>query len=59
MLSRVMAFGIVVSMMSVVPVDAAELSALLKTLSHMEGAGNNNPAATTAWNELTRTAPEK
>jgi hypothetical protein len=59
MRKRVIAFGIsMLIVMAALPVEAAELQALLKTLSRIEGAGNNNPAATEAWNELAKTSPE-
>ncbi|MEC9002743.1 MAG: hypothetical protein VX644_05165, partial [Planctomycetota bacterium] len=59
MRKRVIVFGIsMLAVMAALPVEAAELQALLKTLSRIEGAGNNNPAATAAWNELAKTSPE-
>jgi len=60
MLRRMIALGtIALIVVSTLPAGAAELQLLLKTLRQMEGEGSNNPAATTAWKELTQTAPEK
>ena len=60
MLRRMIALGtIALIVVSTLPAGAAELQSLLKTLRQMEGEGSNNPAATTAWKELTQTAPEK
>jgi len=60
MLRRMIALGMMALItVSTLPVGAAELQSLLKTLRQMEGEGSNNPAATTAWKELTQTAPEK
>ena len=59
MRSRVISFTVALSTaFSAMSVHGAELQSLLKTLSQMEGAGGNNPAATRAWDELTRTSPE-
>lgn len=59
MLIRLMVAGILLSTsFSITAVGAAELQSLLKTLSRIEGAGNNNPAATKAWDELARTSPQ-
>ena len=59
MRKRVIAVGLgmLVSMM-VGSSEAAELQALLKTLSGVEGAGATNPTASKAWDELTQTSPE-
>ena len=60
MLRRMIALGMMaLIVVSTLPAGAAELQSLLKTLRQMEGEGSNNPAATTAWKELTQTAPEK
>ncbi len=60
MLRRMIALGMMALVtVSTLPTQAAELQSILKTLRQMEGEGSNNPAATTAWKELTQTAPEK
>ena len=60
MLRRMIALGMMALItVSTLPAEAAELPSLLKTLRQMEGEGSNNPAATTAWKELTQAAPDK